>query len=229
MRVVRQGSDDPLRYRLMVDFQEPTITGIPTATLYSPGGGEITGASPAVSVAGSEVTVKDTWSATLYFVDSGYQLKLEIVVAGETHARMVIFAVAPRGFESEVRDQDIFDEHPQLQTEAPASGLLAWRRAAWEEIASEAAPQLGDTPIWRVMEPSVFKRAHVFATLWLFYAANAKDSGPESEDWQKRHYYEGLYRESLDRAFQRLTVDTDEDNLVDEGELEQPWAVRWTP
>jgi hypothetical protein len=231
MRVARLGSTDPIKYRMMLDYKEAVITGAPAASIYSPGGGEVTGLVPTVSVNGSLISVSVPWLASTFTVASGYMLHLEIVANGETHKRKVLFAIAPRTFESEVCDQDIFDENPNIESEAPPAnngGLEAWRRSAWEELSGEVAAQLADTPAWRILDPSPFRRAHIYAVCWQFYAQNARDTGPESEDWEKAEYYEKQYRRVLTSAFSRLTVDEDANDLASEDEINEPWTVRWT-
>lgn len=214
----------------MIDFLEAIIAGTPTAKVYGPEGGEITGLAPAVSVNGSEVTTVIEWTEATFADRLGYMLELSIEVGSTTHIRKVLFAVAPRVFASEVCDFDITSLYPSIAGTIPLAadgGMAAWRRAAWQELSSEVAAQIGDYRTWRVMDASVFRRAHIEATMWFWYAQEARDAGPDSEDWNKAGYHQKQYRRALATALTRATVDKNDDDLVDESEAEQIQPVRW--
>lgn len=230
-RVVRIGSEDSIRFRFLIDFDEPTIIGTPTAAIHEPGGGLVSAATATVSVTNSLITVTGDWTESLFSELDGYQLRLVIDVGGVNHRRTVYFAIVPRGFDSEVCDQDVIDEIPSLTQQVAnlTDGLKPWRRAGWEEIESEVASQLADIRLWQVLDPSVFKRAHIYATAWRFYSENYRYSGPESEEYQKKKDHEAEYRRALRVAMTLLPTDLDDDDLLseDEGEAKHIAPVQW--
>ena len=231
MYQIRQKSTDTIKRRLVVNGEAQTIT-VATAQILSPGGSELR-ADSGVGISGTgttQISLSITWDDDTYTKQAGYRVVWTFTVGSDTYTRDSYFSIVSRVFESELIDQDIYDEHPLLEDEVSSSGLKVFRNAAWTEILMQIRARFQDIElIGGIFNPEVFKRAHLYGTLYRWYMQNAHTTVAGSEDWEKMKYFERQFIEAMDLAFQQIAVDDDDDDKMSQ-DKEKPVmmpAVRW--
>lgn len=223
---VRQGSQDPLKYRLLVDFAEAGSITSAELKIYKNGGDLVeTIVDANLTKSGGLVTYQPSsahWESGTYPIDRNYRAVWTLVSGGVTYVRDERFDVTIRDFVSEVSDSDCFAIQPGVEAQSGSAGLLKYRRQAWLEIEQEIQSALLNNPAVAI-SPSHFRLAHIYRTLELFYRSQRFGTlGGESEAAIKAQEYNDDYIRTFQRAMQNLTVDPDQDNLINDLDEDSP-------
>jgi hypothetical protein len=226
MKSVRQDSKDPISFRLILDFDEATLTAASCA-IHSPGGSELR-ADSAVDVTRSvglaTLTPSAGWGSATYPVDRSFRVRWTLSVGSAVYVRDDYFDVTLRDFVSEVTDADIFRIESSAQAKLGSGGTLKdLRREAWGEIAQELAAALRENPAITA-SGSQFRLCHIYLVLAMFYRRERFGTlGAESEAAIKADLYEKEYRRALSRTMNNLNTTDRDDNEVGFGQEAQPW------
>lgn len=226
MKSVRQGSSDPISYRLVVDFDEATLTDASCA-IFSPGGSELRADDDTdVTESGGVATLNPSagWPSATFPVDRNYRIRWTLTAGGIEYVRDDYFDITLRDFASEVVDADCFKIEPSAQAKLGSGGSLKeQRREAWADIAQEVATLLNDNPAISA-SGSQFRQAHIYRTLSLFFRGQRFGTvGTESEAAHKADFYEEEYRRVLGRTLNSLNTTPRDDNEVPFDQESRVW------
>lgn len=225
MKTVRQGSKDPISYRLVVDFDEATLTAASCA-IYSPAGSELR-ADSAVDVTRSvglaTFTPSAGWVDSTYPVDRSFRVRWTLMAGGIEYIRDDFFDVTLRDFASEVTDADVARIESSVTSKLGVSTLKDLRREAWGEIAQEVSAVLKANPAVTA-SGSQFRLCHIYLVLAMFYRRERFGTlGAESEAAWKTDHYEKEYRRALSRALNNLNSTDYDDNVVSSDQQSRVW------
>lgn len=225
MKTVRQGSKDPISYRLVVDFDEATLTAASCA-IYSPAGSELR-ADSAVDVTRSvglaTFTPSAGWEDSTYPVDRSFRVRWTLTAGGIEYIRDDFFDVTLRDFASEVTDADVARIEASVTSKLGVSTLKDLRREAWGEIAQEVSAVLKANPAITA-SGSQFRLPHIYLVLAMFYRRERFGTlGAESEAAWKADHYEKEYRRALSRALNNLNSTDYDDNVVGAEQQSRTW------
>lgn len=225
MKTVRQGSKDPISYRLVVDFDEATLTAASCA-IYSSAGSELR-ADSAVDVTRSvglaTFTPSAGWEDSTYPVDRSFRVRWTLTAGGIEYLRDDFFDVTLRDFASEVTDADIFRIESSTQGKLGSGTLKDLRREAWGEISQEVSAVLKANPAITA-SGSQFRLCHIYLVLAMFYRRERFGTlGAESEAAWKADHYEKEYRRALSRALNNLNSTDYDDNVVGAEQQSRTW------
>jgi hypothetical protein len=225
MKTVRQSSKDPISYRLVVDFDEVTLTAASCA-IYSPAGSELR-ADSAVDVTRSvglaTFTPSAGWEDSTYPVDRSFRVRWTLTAGGIEYIRDDFFDVTLRDFASEVTDADVARIESSVTSKLGVSTLKDLRREAWGEIAQEVSAVLKANPAITA-SGSQFRLCHIYLVLAMFYRRERFGTlGAESEAAWKADHYEKEYRRALSRALNNLNSTDYDDNVVSSEQQSRTW------
>lgn len=217
-QAVVQGQNDSLWLRVSDSVsQEPvTLSGVHTITIYQPGGQELIAAT-SVGITASENVVKYTrdWLEAAGF-SRAQHYRARWSLNNGTIERDMYFSVVRRKFISTLDQEDFTTQHAYLLAQLPSgvSNFAPYLQSAWERISSKIRQKMGLYP-GDVFYPDQFSECHKYWTLAAFFFANAFDGNQGSEDRWKYETCEKRGHEELSAAMARVTVDMDDDGVVD--------------